>query len=228
MLNIVVVVLLAGIISGLIYGILNLLFVTPYIEKAVESEALNAGVEINPFFREYRAWQVQGSILAALIVGMGYSALYMLAYIIGDGAKGLRRALLLALIVWVVVYLMPVLKYPANPPGVGDANTIYYRQSLFVTHMLISAVSALALALIRRRFKSSRVTIASVALYSLVMVAAYMLMPNNPDAIDMDAGIITGFRVSSAFTSLSLWLLLGVSTSLIWSKSGLIKHTSLN
>lgn len=227
-LSIVAVALLAGIVSGLIYGILNLLFVTPYIERAVELEAINAGVEINPFFLEYRAWQVQGSILAALITGMGYSALYMLAYILGDDIKGLRRALILALVVWVVVYLMPILKYPANPPGVGDANTIYYRQSLFVTYMLISGLSALALALIGRRYRSSKVTIGAIAAYSMIMVAAYMLMPNNPDAINMDSSILNGFRISSAFTSLALWLLLGVSTSLIWSKSGLIKHTSLN
>ena len=35
----------------------------------------------------------------------------------------------------------------ANPPAVGDPETIYYRQSLYVTYLAISGFTALALAL---------------------------------------------------------------------------------
>jgi predicted cobalt transporter CbtA len=233
-LNIVAVTLLAGFASGLLYGLLNILFVTPYIEKAVELEAIRSGFNLNQGYFSYRAWQLQGGFLAALLAGIAYSALYTLVYILSKSIdKGVKRAVILASIIWIVIYLMPAIKYPANPPAVGDPDTIYYRQIIFVTYMLISGISALALALIRVRLTNSNNKIrrdaAIITSYSLIMFTAYMLMPNNPDPINIDSGILLGFRVSSALTVLVLWLMLGLTSSLLWSKSGLIKRRlSLN
>jgi predicted cobalt transporter CbtA len=233
-LNIVAVTLLAGFASGLLYGLLNILFVTPYIEKAVELEAIRSGFNLNQEYFSYRAWQLQGGLLAALLAGIAYSALYTLVYILSKSIdKGVKRAVILASIIWIVIYLMPAIKYPANPPAVGDPDTIYYRQIIFVTYMLISGISALALALIRVRLTNSNNKIrrdaAIITSYSLIMFTAYMLMPNNPDPINIDSSILLGFRVSSALTVLVLWLMLGLTSSLLWSKSGLIKRRlSLN
>ncbi len=227
-LNIVAVTLLAGSASGLLYGLLNILFVTPYIEKAVELEAIRSGFNLGPEYFAYRAFQLQGGLLAALLVGIAYSALYTLVYILSKSIdKGVKRAVILASIIWIVIYLMPAIKYPANPPAVGDPDTIYYRQIIFVTYILISSISALALALIRVRLTNSnkiRRDLAIITSYSLIMFTAYMLMPNNPDHINMDSSILLGFRVSSALTALALWLMLGLTSSLLWSKSGLIKR----
>ncbi len=233
-LNIVAVTLLAGFASGLLYGFLNILFVTPYIEKAVELEAIRSGFNLDQGYFSYRAWQLQGGLLAALLAGIAYSALYTLVYILSKSIdKGVKRAVILASIIWIVIYLMPAIKYPANPPAVGDPDTIYYRQIIFVTYMLISGISALALALIRVRLTNSNNKIrrdaAIITSYSLIMFTAYMLMPNNPDPINIDSSILLGFRVSSALTVLVLWLMLGLTSSLLWNKSGLIKRRlSLN
>jgi Probable cobalt transporter subunit (CbtA) len=45
------------------------------------------------------------------------------------GSNNKKKALIVASIMWFVLFLMPALKYPANPPAVGDPETIYYRQS---------------------------------------------------------------------------------------------------
>lgn len=42
-----------------------------------------------------------------------------------------------------VLFLVPALKYPSNPPAVGDPETVYYRQSLYLA---ISGFGALGLA----------------------------------------------------------------------------------
>jgi len=227
-LNIVAVTLLAGSASGLLYGLLNILFVTPYIDKAVELEAIRSGFNLDQGYFAYRGFQLQGGLLAALLVGIAYSALYTLVYILSKSIdKGVKRAVILASIIWIVIYLMPAIKYPANPPAVGDPDTIYYRQIIFVTYILISSISALALALIRVRLTNSnkiRRDLAIITSYSLIMFTAYMLMPNNPDHINIDSSILLGFRVSSALTVLVLWLMLGLTSSLLWSKSGLIKR----
>jgi hypothetical protein len=53
---------------------------------------------------------------------------------------------------WFVLFLVPALKYPANPPAVGDPETIYYRESLYIGLLTISGFTALGLALSYRRF----------------------------------------------------------------------------
>ncbi len=227
-LNIVAIALLAGITSGALYGLMNIVFVTPYIDRAVEIEASRIGSSVD---LAYRGWQKQGAILAGLLAGVAYSSLFSLvySYITSRKALTLGSGVALALLIWVVLYLMPAIKYPANPPAVGDPDTIYYRQYMYITYMLISGVAAIALALLRirmgawmRRGMSKNVSI--VAMYVSIMVIAYILLPPNPDTIDMAEDILTGFRVASAFTSLSLWLMIGLTTSLLWSRTGLIKR----
>ncbi|MFN4337293.1 MAG: CbtA family protein [Candidatus Nitrosocaldus sp.] len=227
-LNIVAVALLAGIASGAFYGFMNILFVTPYIDRAVEIEASRLGLSVDI---AYRGWQKQGAILAGLLAGVAYSSLFsaVYSYIASRKALTVGGGVALALLIWIVLYLMPAIKYPANPPAVGDPDTIYYRQSIYIAYMLISGISALALALLRIRIMirmkagmSKNVSI--VAAYASIMVVAYILMPPTPDTVDMTDDILTGFRVASAFTSLSLWLMIGLTTSLLWSRTGLIKR----
>ncbi|MEM0367321.1 MAG: CbtA family protein [Candidatus Nitrosocaldus sp.] len=230
-LNIVAVALLAGIASGAIYGLMNIAFVTPYIDRAVEIESSRVGESVDI---AYRVWQKQGAILAGLLAGIAYSSLFSIvyAYMGSRNPQGITimRGIIFALIIWLVLYLMPALKYPANPPAVGDPETIYYRQSIYITYMLISGIAALALALLRIKLVtvmgSSRYIkdVAIIASYALIMIASYILMPPNQDTIDMDEDILVGFRVASATTSLVLWLLIGLITSLLWSRTGLIRR----
>jgi hypothetical protein len=44
--------------------------------------------------------------------------------VLPQSASNIRKALFLAGIVWFVLFLVPALKYPANPPAVGDPKTI--------------------------------------------------------------------------------------------------------
>ncbi|MCS6767881.1 MAG: CbtA family protein [Candidatus Nitrosocaldus sp.] len=230
-LNIIAVALLAGVVGGALYGLMNLALVTPYIDRAVEIEASRLGESVDIAFR---VWQKQGAILAGLIAGVAYSSLFSIvyAYMASRSSSSstttrttISSGIILALIIWVVLYLMPALKYPANPPAVGDPETIYYRQGIYIAYMLISGIAALALALLRMRLVGvlSR-NIAMIAAYAVIMLGAYMLMPPNPDAIDMAEDILTGFRVTSAATSLALWLMIGFMTSLLWSRTGLIRR----
>jgi len=42
----------------------------------------------------------------------------------------------------VTIYLMPFIKYPANPPAVGRPETLNQRTALFFTMMLLSVLTA--------------------------------------------------------------------------------------
>ena len=123
-----IIVLLSGASAGLVYGTVNYLIVEPYLDQASELEiviCLNlARAENTPDFQVnyegYRVWQKSGQILAGVIYGMSVGSLFGIVYAVSrnslPGNHDLKKSLALAGIMWLTLYLIPFLKYPANPP----------------------------------------------------------------------------------------------------------------
>jgi predicted cobalt transporter CbtA len=137
------------------------------------------------------------------------------------GSNNKKKALIVAGIMWFVLFLMPALKYPANPPAVGNPETIYYRQSLYVAFLAISGFSALGLAFLYRKMVASlntkKATIIPLA-YAAIMVGAYLAMPANSDPINAPIDLVIGFRITSAITISMFWGLLGIIFGTFWDK----------
>src|ERR671920_2132158 len=185
--------LLAGAIAGTILGVINQVVVEPYIERAIELEMQNTAQSdqaVNPAeFTAYRLWQRGGEIVAGTILGLSIGSLFgiVFAYTHSSvpGSNNKKKALIVAGIMWFVLFLMPALKYPANPPAVGDPETIYYRQTLYIAFLAISGFSALGLAFLYRKMGSlnSRKVIIPAA-YAVIIAGAYLAMPSSPDPIN--------------------------------------------
>jgi predicted cobalt transporter CbtA len=218
--------LLARAIAGTILGTINQVAVEPYIEHAIELEMQNtaqSGQVINPAeFAAYRLWQKGGEIIAGTILGLSIGSLYGIVFVYTRSSisgNNKKKALIVASIMWFVLFLMPALKYPPNPPAVGDPETIYYRQSLYVAFLAISGFSALGLAFLYRKMASSNTKKAIIPLaYAAIMAGAYMAMPANPDPINAPIDLVIGFRITSAITISMFWALLGVIFGTIWDK----------
>jgi hypothetical protein len=223
----VAIVLISGAIAGTILGAVNQVIVEPYIERAIELEMQGAaenGEMINPIeFAAYRFWQRGGEIAAGTVLGMALGSLFGIVFAYGrdsvPSSSNVRRALIVAGIMWFTLFLIPALKYPANPPAVGDPETIYYRQSLYLAFLAISGFSALGLALLYRKMGSLQAKKAIIpAVYAAIMAVAYFAMPANPDAISPPMDLVTGFRIVSAFTMSMFWGLLGITLGAFWDK----------
>jgi predicted cobalt transporter CbtA len=220
--------LLAGAIAGTILGILNQGIVEPYIEQAIafenEKAAAEEGEIINPVeFGNYRIWQRGGEIAAGTILGTSIAALFGIVFAYSrkliPGSSNKKKALILAGIMWLVLFMVPALKYPANPPAVGDPETIYYRQSLYVAFLAISGFSALGLAHLYGQLGNKVAKKAIVpAVYAAIMVIAYIAMPPNPDQITAPIDLVTSFRIASGFTMSIFWGLLGIILGSFWDK----------
>lgn len=219
--------LLAGAIAGTILGAINQVAVEPYIDYAVELEMQNTNQSsqiINPAeFTAYRLWQRGGEMLAGTILGLSIGSLFgiVFAYTHNSvpGSNNKKKALIVAGIMWFVLFLIPALKYPANPPAVGDPETIYYRQSLYVAFLVISGFSALGLAFLYRKMGALNIkkSIIPVA-YAAIISGAYLAMPANPDPINAPMDLVMGFRITSAITISMFWGLLGVIFGTFWDK----------
>ncbi len=221
---------MAGAIAGTALSTLNLGIVEPYLERAIALENQNAamnGEMLNPIeFDNYRLWQKGGEIAAGTILGTSYGALFGIVFAYGrksiPGSTEIKKALILAGVMLLVLYIVPALKYPANPPSVGDPETISYRQSLYIPFVAISGFSALGLAFLYRKLgkanKNEAKKILIPAIYGAIMIVAYAAMPPNPDAITAPMDLVTGFRIASGFTMSVFWGLLGFLLGAFWDK----------
>ncbi len=222
--------LLAGATAGTILGILNQFIVEPYVEQAIELENEKAAAEegeiINPVeFNNYRYWQRGGDIVAGTILGTSIAALFGIVFAYSrkliPSSSNKKKALILAGIMWFVLFLVPALKYPANPPAVGDPETIYYRQSLYIVYLAISGFTILGAALMYvkvRTIQSKKKVAIGAAIYAVIMVASYMALPPNPDEINPPMDLVTSFRIASGFTMSIFWALLGIILGALWDK----------
>ena len=221
--------LLSGAIAGTLLGLINQVVVEPFIDKAIGIEMqrhIAAGeiIDVNGQ-SHYRLWQKGGEIAAGAILGMSIAALFGIVFaysrdsLPGHNNNNKKKALILGGIMFLVLFLVPALKYPANPPAVGNPETIYYRESLYTAILAISGFSALGLAFLYRKLgnkQSKKIIVPSI--YAVVIASAYLLLPPNPDKITIPTDLIVSFRIASVFTMGIFWGLLGIILGLFWDK----------
>jgi len=223
----IVVTLLSGAIAGAGLGIISQLVVEPYIDAAIDIENQNAiasGELFDPNdYALYRIWQKTGGIVAGAVLGMSLGALFGVVFAYGrpsvPGSNNKKKALILAGIMGFVLFIVPALKYPANTPAVGDPETIYSRQSLYVAFLAISSFSALRAAVLYRKIGGNEAKkMIAPGIYAAIMTVGFLAMPPNPDLITAPMDMVTNFRVASALTMAIFWVLLGLVFGTFWDR----------
>ena len=221
--------LLSGAIAGAVLGLINQGIVEPFIDKAIGIETqkqVNAG-KIIDFVQQsqYRIYQKEGEIVAATVLGTSLASLFGVVFAYSrsslPASNNKKKALILAGLMFFVLFLVPALKYPANPPAVGNPATIYYRESLFIGFIAVSGFSTLGLALLYRKLgknQSKRKIGIPLIIYAAIMIGAYVIFPPNPDRITIPMDLILSFRIASAFTTSIFWGLLGIIFGAFWDK----------
>jgi hypothetical protein len=153
--------LLAGAVGGVLAFVFARIFAEPQIQQAINYEegrddaqsALDraAGIAAEHAHADPFSRAVQGNVgigVAIIFFGMAMGALFAVAYAICLGRTGRVRARNLAVLVagggFLSMYLVPFLKYPANPPAIGHGDTIQQRSSFY---LLMVACSILFLIL---------------------------------------------------------------------------------
>ena len=124
-------------------------------------------------------------------------------------------SLLLAATGFIAIYLVPNLKYPANPPSVGDPETIGTRTALYFVMIAISLAAMVGTATLKRLFVARlggwNANLAVAACYIVVVaIAALLLPPINevPDAFP--AVVLWKFRIASVGAQFIVWATLGL------------------
>jgi predicted cobalt transporter CbtA len=220
--------LLSGAIAGLLVGLFHLIASEPTVQQAInleEAKSKALGVAAEPALVSRDGQElglVVGAVLFGLAVGLVFSVVYALLGSRLGPESAWRRSLRLGAIGFATIVLVPFLKYPANPPAVGDPDTIYYRTKLYLAAIGLSiAAAGIAFLLhrwLRGRLPASWAQIASGAAYLILVAAILAGLPSNPDAIEAPAKLIWHFRLLALGGLALFWTALAVSfgTYLEW------------
>ncbi|MGI0042583.1 MAG: CbtA family protein [Nitrososphaeraceae archaeon] len=223
----ILITLVSGAIAGTILGLINQILVEPYIDQAIAIEVQNTvasgeSVDVDELV-QYRLWQKGGEIVAGTILGTSISALFGIVYIYSrdslPGSNNKKKGLILAGIMFFVIFLIPALKYPANPPAVGDPETIEYRESLYIGMLVISGLTALGVTILYRslsqtRRESRKIIVPTV--YAVIIALAFVVLPANPDEITIPSNLLINFRIVSTITMGIFWGILGILLGSFW------------
>jgi hypothetical protein len=218
--------LVRGMLVGAVAGLLGFAFAyafgEPQVQHAIDFEDHLAQLAHEPHGTELVSRGMQrtlGLLTGTVVMGIALGGLFALvfAWAYGRiGAFGPRlTAALLGVGAFVTITLVPFTKYPANPPTVGDPDTIDKRTLLFVAMIAIAVLAAVAGARIRRglldRLGPWNATIVAVAAFVGVVAAAQLILPavhETPGGFPAD--VLYRFRLASLGISLTLWTTIGL------------------
>ena len=225
----IAIVLISGALAGAIHGTVNFAIVEPYLDQAIgiENQNLFASGEkddTEQFWAEYesyRIWQKSGQVLAGIILGIAMGSLFGIIYALSrnslPGKNDVIKAVILAGIMWFTIYLIPFLKYPANPPTVGDGETIALRTILYISFILISGFGAFAFYKLSKKFQNNKKYFGLFG-YVVFIVIIFFVMPENPDQITAPMNLVNEFRLMSILGVSSFWISIGFILGLFWKK----------
>ena len=219
--------LLRGMLAGLIAGILVFAFAhvfgEPLIDAAIafeEASAQTAGQAAEPEIVSRAAQAGLGLFTGVMPYSIAVGGLFALAFAFVHGrvsnlsARG--TSAVIALAAFVAIVLVPAIKYPANPPAVGNADTIGVRTELFFLMIVVSLAALIAAVALSRRLSErfglwNSATIAGIAYLVFIGLVLYLLPPINEVPENFSAMVLWRFRTTTLAMHAVLWATLGLA-----------------
>ena len=213
-------ILVWGMLAGLAAGVLSVLFAHTFGEPQVASAiALEATLHPvapggSPRAGEQRGAEHLGLGAGGIIFGIAVGGIFALAFgfIHGRFGRWGPRATsgALGLIGLITVYVVPSLKYPANPPSVGDSATLGRRTVLYFTMLTASVLLAILAALIGRRvaprFGVANAAVTAAAFYFGTVLLFALSLPGVSEVLAaFPATLLWRFRVAAVGVQVVLW-----------------------
>ena len=235
--------MLAGLVAGLLAFGFAKMFGEPEVDRAIAFEQQHEAAGTPAHQHEHAGAQDQdaataqeaepedgplvsrkvqktvGLLTAVVVYGAAMGGLFALAFafLYGRvGAIGPRMlALLLAARAFAALYYVPSLKYPANPPAIGNWLTIGTRTGLYFLMLLISLGGLVVAVAMGRRLAETygalNGTLMGAGLFACIIGAALLALPDiNEVPPDFPAVVLWKFRMASLGTQALMWATLGL------------------
>ncbi len=166
--------------------------------------------------------EVQAGLGLATGVGVynvAFGGMFALAFALAYGRMGAfgprTTSAVLALCGLVAVYVVPNLKYPANPPSVGNPDTIGMRTAFYFAFLAISLAAMIGAWVLRNRllgrYGAWNASLLAAAAYLVVVVAVALALPVvNEVPEGFPAVLLWQFRMASLGAQAIMWGTIGL------------------
>lgn len=213
--------MLAGVVAGLLVFALARWIGEPQVERAIAFETAMdhaKGEAPEPEIVSRKIQSSLGLLTATVVDGTAIGGIFALVFAFGYGRMKPEspRSLsaLLAGLGFVSLAIVPALKYPANPPSVGNPETIGVRTAAFFLLIAISVVSmVLAVKVelrLHRRLGGWNASLVAVVLFVVIVAVTSHFLPDfNEVPVGFPVTLMWKFRVAALEMQVLLWGFLG-------------------
>src|SRR5918995_5244959 len=154
----------AGLLAGLLAGLFAFLVGEPILDRAIALEESahthEGGGGDGEIFG--RTTQKVGLFFATGLFGVTVGGVFGIGYAFFRerlaAESDLKRSISLAGAIFAGAFLIPFLKYPANPPSVGDPSTIRERTAAYFSLVALSLLAILLAWLAARTLRAFRLS----------------------------------------------------------------------
>ncbi|MGF6809850.1 putative cobalt transporter CbtA [Paraburkholderia sp. Clong3] len=218
--------LVRGMLAGIVAGLLTFAFARivgePQVDQAISFEEKAAAARGEAPEPEIVSRQTQaglGLLTGVVTYGAAFGGLFSLVFAYAYGRAGTLsvRALSawLALGAFITLVIVPNIKYPANPPSVGDPETIGTRTGLFFLMIAISLATMVFSLKVRRRAAAKlgawNGSIVAGLLFVVIIAAVQLSMPViNEVPAAFPAVLLWKFRVAAIGMQVAMWTTIGL------------------
>lgn len=218
--------LLRGMLVGLFAGLLAFGFAKtfgePQVDVAIGFEThmdQMRGDAPEPMLVSRDVQASWGLFTGVMVFAAALGGLFALvfAFLLGRVGLGPRPlAALLALAAFLTLVVFPDLKYPANPPAIGNPDTIGHRTALYFGFLVISiaatSLSVFAALRLSQRWGTWNAAIAGGAVLAAVLALAMILLPDvNEVPTAFPAVTLWRFRIAALGLQAVIWLSIGLA-----------------
>jgi predicted cobalt transporter CbtA len=214
---------LVGIVAGLVAASFAFAVGEPRIDDAIAIEEANAAAQPEVAAEGHQHDHAEASVSRSDQRSVGLFGAYALSgaafgAILALTVHGLRRGhpdavrrvVVSGVILGGAFTIAPWVKYPPNPPAVGDPATITERQWLYIATIVVALAVGLLATILHGRLLSAgwalhRRLPAVAAAVVVPMLVAFAVLPPPPDAVEVPATLVWDFRIASLGANLLLW-----------------------
>jgi len=228
--------LLRGMLVGLVAGLIVFAFASwigeSHVERAIAFETnmdMQKGEPSEPEMVSRHVQKSFGLLTGVVAYGIALGGIFGLAFAYAQGRLSRSRprvlSLLMAVMGFVAIVLTPSLKYPANPPSVGNPETIGIRTAAY---FLLIAISLVLMALSIKAWRHWRkslgdwnAALSAVFLYVvLVSFCAHFLPIIDEVPAEFPASLLWNFRIASWEIQAVMWGGLGLIFGWLTERAG--------
>lgn len=219
--------MLAGILAALFATLFARAFAEPQIDLAIGFEqahaAHHAPADAAPEEEELVSRDTQkgfGLLTALALYGAAVGGIFALVFAYGYGRLariGPRSfALVLAGLAFLLIVVVPSIKYPQTPPAVGQHETVGLRTAAYFAMIALSVGAAVIAGklggVFARSLRGFDAGLLAVGAYVLLVALGQFVLPAIDEVpADFSAALLWDFRVASLATQLVLWTTIGVA-----------------